>query len=204
MHVGVADHLGWAVVVAVDLDGRVVARRRVELVEPGQPVAPVHHLGGAHAMHADGPPPDDDALAAVIDRVRASAVLATGAALDALADELGRVGALALRRTPPGFPADVATMRRVPFESRADPVMYRSVLADVARARGWGVTTYDARTVQGQAAALLGLTGPEAIADMRERLGPPWSADHRMAYAAAVIAAGPGARSAASASPGRS
>ena len=122
--VAVADHLGWAVVVTATSDHRVVDRRRIELLEPGLPAAPLHHLGGAHAMHADGEPLDDTALASVIDEVRASVVRATGVALDDLVDAVGEIASLALRRSPADFPTDIATLRRVPYESRADPVMY--------------------------------------------------------------------------------
>lgn len=145
-------------------------------------------------MHRGQEALDDAALTAVVARVRASAARATGAALDALADEVGEIRSLALRRTRADFPTDVATMRRAPFESRADPVMYRSVLAEAARSRGSAVTEYDARDVAGQAAELLSMSGPEAIAAMRTLVGPPWSADHRLAYAAAVVAARPAVR----------
>jgi hypothetical protein len=37
VRVGIAHHLGWAVVVAASDDGSVADRRRIELVEPGLP-----------------------------------------------------------------------------------------------------------------------------------------------------------------------
>ena len=73
MDVGVAHHLGWAVLVTASADHEVVDRRRVELVEPGLPAAPIHHEGGAHELHRTGAPLDDEALAALVARVRASA-----------------------------------------------------------------------------------------------------------------------------------
>ena len=75
MRVGIADHLGWAVVVTASADHAVVDRRRIELVEPGTPVMPVHH---------DGQALDDDGMAALIESVRASAEHATTRALDEL------------------------------------------------------------------------------------------------------------------------
>lgn len=41
--VGVSDHGGWAVLVTVAGDGRLLDRRRVELVDTGLPKLPYHH-----------------------------------------------------------------------------------------------------------------------------------------------------------------
>jgi hypothetical protein len=93
-----------------------------------------------------------------------------------------------LRAWPADFPEDIAVQRRVPYESRADSVMYCKVLAELARERGWVVRAYDAKTVEGEATRILGeranvFRGPRAT------LGPPWSKDHRMALAATIVAA---------------
>ena len=175
MHVGVADHLGWAVVVTASADGRVADRRRIELVEDGVHPMPVHH--GGEGL-------DDAELDALVADVRASARRATAAALARLADDMDEpVATLSLRTWPADFPTDVAVLRRPPLEARADAVMYRQVLAEVASTRGWAVRTYDARTVCEVAADLV-LRAP------RGALGPPWAKDHRVAYAAALAAAG--------------
>jgi hypothetical protein len=169
MRLGIADHLGWAV--AVVADGReVVERRRIALVEEGLPAAPVHHVGGPWEEHRDGPPLDDAALAALVARVRESARRTTAAELDALPP----VTSISLRAWPPDFPREVATIRRVPYESRADAVMYRQVLAELAAGRGWAVHLYEARAVATLAATL---DGPG---------GPPWTKDHRTALAATL------------------
>ena len=60
MRLGLAHHFGWATAVTADDDHAVIDRRRIELIEPGLPAAPIHHLGGPHEMHLDGPPLDDD------------------------------------------------------------------------------------------------------------------------------------------------
>lgn len=189
MRAGVAHHLGWAVVVAADEAHEVVDRRRIELVEPGLPVAPVHHEGGPHDLHRRGGPLDDAELAALVAEVRASAARATAAALDDLAAALPRpVVSLSLRDWPDGFPEDVAALRRPPHESRADSVMYLRVLAEAARVRGWAVHRYDARRVEAEAAPLLGDRAHEVLHGPRARLGPPWTKDHRTALAATVVA----------------
>jgi len=40
---GIAHHLGWAVAVTASAGHEVVDRRRIELIEPGLPAAPVEH-----------------------------------------------------------------------------------------------------------------------------------------------------------------
>ena len=191
LRVGIAHHLGWAVAVTASDDHAVVDRRRVELLEPGLPTAPIHHEGGPHALHRRAEPLDDDALAALVAEVRASATRATQLALDELGSARPEpIVSLSLRAWPDDFPTDVAVQRRVPYESQADSIMYRRVLADLARARGWEVHLYDARHVEDEAARLLGERAHEVLHGPRATLGPPWSKDHRMALAATVVAAG--------------
>jgi hypothetical protein len=180
MRVGVAHHFGWAVAVTSDAAHRVVDRRRIALVEPGVAAAPIH---------SDGKDLADDALAALVAQVRRSAVRATAASLDELAAAVGEpIASLSLRAWPPDFPDDLATLRRVPYEARADSVMYRQVLDDAARARGWAVHLFEARDVEARAAAVLGERAAEVLDGPRRTLGPPWTKDHRMALAATVLA----------------
>ncbi|MET0324791.1 MAG: hypothetical protein ABW219_06160 [Ilumatobacteraceae bacterium] len=192
MRLGIAHHLGWAVAVTATADHEVVDRRRIELVEPGLPAAPIHHEGGPHLLHRSGPPLDDAALAALVAEVRAAARRATSAALDELASSVpGPVESMCLRAWPADFPEDIAVLRRVPFESRADSVMYRQVLAEVAGDRGWAVDLYDAKDVEDRATRILGARADAVLHGPRARLGPPWSKDHRMALAATVVAGAP-------------
>ena len=57
------------------------------------------------------------------------------------------VVSISLRTWPPDFPDDIVVQRRAPYEARADPIMYRRILAELARARGWDVHVYDAKNV---------------------------------------------------------
>ena len=180
MRLGIAHHFGWAVAVTASADHRVADRRRLELLEPGTPTAPIHH---------DGKPLDDAAAAMLVAEVRASAARATAAALDELEGALPQtIASMSLRAWPSDFPTDIATQRRVPYEARADSVMYRQVLADLARARGWEVHLFDGQTVEGEAAVILGRRADEVLHGPRTALGPPWTRDHRMALAATVVA----------------
>ncbi|ADP81509.1 hypothetical protein [Pseudofrankia inefficax] len=188
MRLGIAHHYGWAVAVTATTDHTVVDRRRIELIEPGLPAAPVHHEGGPHVLHQRAEPLDDGALAALVANVRASVVRATAGALDELAAALSEpIGSLSLRSWPADFPADLAVQRRVPYESRADSVMYLQVLAGLALDRGWAVHQYNATTVEREAARLLGERAEKVLYGPRASLGPPWSKDHRTALAATVV-----------------
>ena len=189
MRLGVAHHLGWAVAVAASTDHVVHDRRRIELVDPGLPAAPVHHLGGPHALHRPAAPVDDEELASLVARVRASAMRASTVALDELAADVATpIVSLSIAAWPPEFPEDVAVQRRVPYESRADSVMYRQVLVDAAERRGWAVHLYEPKSVESAAAQLLGARAHDVLHGPRRALGPPWSKDHRMALAATVLA----------------
>lgn len=190
MRLGIAHHLGWAVVVTASADHEVVDRRRIELIEDGLPAAPVHHVGGPHVLHRSGEPLDDDALAALVADARASARRTASAELDDLAGAVpAPIVSMSLRAWPADFPDDVAVLRRVPYESQADSVMYRQVLAELAGERGWAVHLYDAGRVEAEAAAMLGARADDVLRGPRRRLGPPWSKDHRLALAATILAA---------------
>jgi len=84
MRLGISHHYGWAVAVTASAAFSVVDRRKIELIEPGVPTAPIHHEGGPYLLHRSAEPLDDSALAVVVAEVRASVVRATSAALDEL------------------------------------------------------------------------------------------------------------------------
>jgi hypothetical protein len=178
---GIADHLGWAVAVTASADHAVVDRRRIELVEPGLTPAPIHYESARL---------DVEATAALVTRVRTAVIRASSAALDDLAGALpDPIVSISLRVWPPDFPDDIAVQRRAPYEARADAVMYRQVLAEVAHARGWEVHLYDAKAVEAQVARRLGERADEVLRGPRDRLGAPWARDHRIALAATIMAA---------------
>src|SRR4051812_25483592 len=174
MRVGIFDHFGWAVALTATRDGGVVDRRRIELVEDGLTRAPVHYDAAAL---------DDDALTALIAEVRASIERCATAAFDELDRAVPGIASIALRTWPDDFPTDLTTLRRAPYEARADAVMYRQELARVAEERGWTVRRYDAK-------AVLTEVPDDVLRAPHERLGPPWTKDHRIALAATIVAGG--------------
>jgi hypothetical protein len=180
LRVGIADHFGWAIAVAASETHEVVDRRRIELVEPGVTQAPIHY----ESKHLDVA-----ATTALVAEARASISRATSAAFDQLEASLpDRVVSISLRTVPVDFPTDIEVLRRTPWEARADAVMYRQVIAELARARGWAVHFYDAKSVLAEAAAILGDRTHDVIDGPRAALGPPWTKDHRVALAATVVA----------------
>jgi hypothetical protein len=180
MRVGVAHHFGWAVAVTASADHSVVDRRRIELIEAGMPTAPIHH---------EGKPLDDAATAVLVAKVHASAMRATAAALTELESALPEpVVSMSLRAWPLDFPDEIAIQRRAPYEAQADSIMYRQVLAEIARARGWDVHLYDAKIVERQAVCILAEQADEVLHGPRATLGPPWAKDHRIALAATIVA----------------
>jgi hypothetical protein len=188
LRLGIAHHLGWAVAVTASDDHVVVDRRRIELIEPGLPAAPVHHVGGPHALHRQDPPLHDDELAALVAKVRASARRTTDDAFAGLSRTLpAPIVSLSLRAWPEDFPAAIATQRRVPYESRADSVMYLQVMAELGRARGWAVHRYEAKDIEEEAAAVLGGQAERVLHGPRAALGAPWAKDHRQALAATIV-----------------
>jgi hypothetical protein len=181
VRVGIADHLGWAIAVTASAEHEVVDRRRIALIEPGLSAAPIHYESRRL---------DVAATAALVAQVRASAVRATSAALDEIAAALpAPVVSISLRDWPSGFPEDIATQRRAPYEARADAIMYRQVLSELAHARDWEVHLYDAKDVVDQAVGVLAKRADEVLRGPRAALGPPWAKDHRVALAATVVAA---------------
>src|ERR687896_328778 len=119
----------------------------------------------AAPIHYESRRLDVAATAALVARVRASVDRACSAALD-----------------------DLARALPAPYEARADAIMYRHLLAELAHARGWEVHCYDAKHVEAKAADLLGNRADEVLRGPRATLGPPWTKDHRVALAATVVA----------------
>jgi len=181
MRVGIADHLGWAVAVTASADHEVVDRRRIELIDPDISAAPIHYDRGRL---------DDAAAAELVARARASIAKTAAAAFDELAAALPKpIVSISLRTWPSNFPDDIAVQRRTPYEARADAIMYRQELAEIAHARDWRAHFYVAKDVVGQAVAILGDRADDVLDGPRARLGPPWTKDHRTALAATIVAA---------------
>ena len=180
--IGVSDHGGWAVLVTVAGDGTFLDRRRVELVDEGLPKIP-HHSEGQGL-------PLDEAVA-LVERVRVSAEQQSARVLDAVARTVpGRILGVALRECPVLPPTIAERIKDYRAQNVADWVMYRQALAAAAEARGWAVFWYNPRKVFDAASKALRTEDLDAwFLQLRKSLGPPWSKDHKLAMAAAIVAA---------------
>jgi hypothetical protein len=179
--IGVSDHGGWAVLVTVARDGTLLDRRRVELVDEGLPKIPHHSEGQGLPL---------DKAVALVERVRVSAERQAVLALDAVAMAVPRILGVALRKCPPLPPTIAERIKDYRAQNVADWVMYRKALASAAEARGWPVHWYDAKSVSGAASRALRVKSFDAhFLQLRKAVGPPWNNDHKLAMAAAIVAA---------------
>ena len=179
--IGVSDHGGWAVLVTVARDGTLLDRRRVELVDEGVPKLP-HHSDGQRL-------PLDEAVE-LVERVRVSAERHAVLALDAVATAVPRILGIALRTCPPLPPTIAERIKDYRAHNVADWVMYRKALAFAAEARACPVHWYDAKKVFDAASQALGVGNLDAhFLQLRRAVGPPWNKDHKLAMAAAIVAA---------------
>jgi hypothetical protein len=181
---GVSDHGGWAVLVTAARDGSLLDRRRVELVDDNLPAIPHHH-------EAQLLPPDE--AVALVERVRASAERHAVVALDAVATAVPHIRGIALRDYQPLPPTIAERLKDYRARNVADWVMYRKALAAAAEARGWPVYLYDAKKVLAAASKALRVANFDVyFLKMRNAVGPPWNYDHKLAMAAAIVAANGG------------
>ena len=183
--IGISDHGGWAVLVTAAADGRLLDRRRVELVDEGLPKIPHHSEGQSLPL---------DQAVELVERVRVSAERHAKLGLDAVAATLPervRVLGVALRECPRWLPPTIAErIKDYRAQNVADWVMYRKALAGAAEARGWAVHWYDAKKVFDAASEALGIEDLDAhFLELRRSIGPPWGKDHKVAMAAAIVAA---------------
>ena len=180
--IGVSDHGGWAVLVTVAGDGTLLDRRRIELVDEDLPKIPHHTEGQALPL---------DEAVALVERVQVSAERHAKLGLDAVAMTVpGRIRGVALRQCPALPPTIAERIKDYRAQNNADWVMYRRALAAAAESRGWAIHWYDAKKVLDAASHALRIADLDAyFLQLRKTIGQPWSMDHKLAMAAAIVAA---------------
>ena len=190
---GVADHTGWAHVVCVSAHDRrpfVVARRRMALIDRRLPTQPYEH--DTMAMRSDE-------AQELVARVRKSIKTATDVALQRLVEVLSRehpVTALTIREPPFGkLPATVAAVHAsYQLQCSADGMLYHLAICAAAKRLGLDVQLCRRGDEMDLAAAALDVS-PEAVEEFvsgaGRPIGPPWTVEHRRAYAAALAALAP-------------
>jgi hypothetical protein len=185
--VGVADHSGWAIFISaavVNGEPAVVDRRRVTLIEKGVPNQPYHHETLALT---------DVEAEQLLREVRRSIAACTTLAFDRLSADLSpryRVSSITIRQpTLAQLPATVGEVHRSHALYRADGMLYHSAICTAARQRDWTVAFHRRGEELAMAAEALHAGTDEVerfLSDLGQTLGPPWTAEHRHAFAAAI------------------
>ena len=187
----VAEHAGWAHVLCVGERGNVptvLSRRRVALIDPGLPTQPYHHEATAMT---------DDEANALIARVRRSIERCATDALQRLVTELApqAIIALAIRRPPFDELPDTYTPVRESYRlmCAADGMLYQLAICRAARQLQLDVQMCRRGEERSLAAEQLGVTvdrADEFVSHSGRPSGPPWTEEHRRAYAAGIAVLG--------------
>jgi hypothetical protein len=192
--VGVVEHGNSAILITIGSDRQLLDRRRIDLTH-GLPTHPYHHEGSwAIGRYINSPwarkisLPDAIAL---VERVRDAAAHGARESLEALAaavtQPIARIAIRVCHAIPPTIEERIRDTRAA---SMADSIMYREALACAAEARGWFVHWYNRDHVFRDAAAALGTDDIDVfLRAMGQAVGPPWQAMHKLAAAAALVAA---------------
>jgi hypothetical protein len=194
--VSVAEHAGWAHVICVAASGLVpvvIARRRVTLIDPGLPKMPYEHESVGMK---------EDEANALIARVRRSIAARTTLALQRVVTELSptyAAVALAIREPPfPELPGTVPAVRQsYRLQCAADGMLYQLAICHAARQLGLEVQLCRRGDETARAAQSLSVTPGEVeefVTGSGRPAGPPWTQEHRRAYAAGIAALAPHAR----------
>lgn len=183
--IGFRLHTGWAVLVAVAADGealRVLRRCRVELLPPGLERFVYHRA-------AELPLPDAQRL---IESVRHAAEDNARTTLRDALTNLKVTGAC----IPTGsgsVPDDLAAVLRSHARIHAaEGALYASVIASACGRLGIPFLTVRERDIWSRASAAARMPEADlkaAIDAFRKALGPPWTLDHKIAMAAALVQA---------------
>ena len=188
----VAEHAGWAHVVCVGERNNVptvLGRRRVTLIDPDLPTQPYHHEATALT---------DDEANALIARVRRSIERCATDALQRLVTELAptqAIIALAIRRPPYDELPETYTPVRESYRlmCAADGMLYQLAICRAARQLELDVQMCRRGQERSLAAKQLGVTvdrADEFVSRSGRPSGPPWTEEHRRAYAAGISALG--------------
>ena len=125
---GVAHHNGWAILVTATLEGNLVDRRRVELVDEELPCMPYHCEGQGLPINK---------AVRLVEKVEASANLYAKKCLEKLSASIpNKIIGIALRKFNPLPETVKERIQNYQAMCVADSVMYRDALAKAARREG--------------------------------------------------------------------
>jgi len=163
----------------------VVDRRRVPLIEEGVPSQPYHHETLALR---------DDEAERLLRNVEGSIAACTTLAFEHLAADLSpqyRVSSISIREPPlDRLPATVKEVHASYHTlCRADGMLYHAAICTTARQQGWAVAFHRRGEELANAAQALRSSTHEVerfVSDLKHTLKPPWTAEHRHAFTAAI------------------
>ena len=191
---GFSVHTGWAAMVAVARTGSSIAvldRRRVEML----PVPNTPRYEPPFVYHAAQELPlaaAEQLVRATEQRARSGAVDAIGAAIEGIrAAGHTVVGASVItgKKAPPA--SLEAILRSHAAIHAAEGALYRSVIRGASEELHLSVLQVPGDELVQRAALTLGLSAakvPDLMARFGRELGPPWTADHKAATLAALLA----------------
>ena len=175
-------HTGWATLVAVAADGplRVLYRCRVELLPPGA-IRFVYHQA------AELPTADAERLIESVRRISEDTARPNvGSAL-----EKWKVRRACIVTAPAALPNDLSiTLRSHARIHAAEGALYAKVVEDACVHLGIPVLTVHEREVWSRHPKAPEWSAAELEGQdrrCRKALGPPWTADHKIAAAAALV-----------------
>ena len=185
---GLAPHTGWAIAVVVGGDvhaPQVLHRERIELVPDGVERFAYHLVQDWPLEKAERHLAETDAA---VERQAKQVV----AELAEQAATHGRLVGVGIVGQPHELPEDLAAILAKHMLLHAgEGELYLSALVDAASAAALPVTLAPPKKTVEQVAGLLG-TAPgllvERLGAVRKELGSPWTADHKAASAAALLA----------------
>ena len=184
--IGIADHSGWAVLVAVGGDAaapQLILRRRLRLVDERLP-RQVYH-----AVAEQGRP------RSLIPEVLASAAAESERELSEAIQQLHAEGHEARGIAIAGRPDPPPPLERILASHAllhgAEGQLYRDALAEVATGLGLHVRRFIGRELGLLASTTIGLEAPTIesyVAATGKAAGPPWTVDQKRAATAAWLA----------------
>lgn len=181
--IGFRLHTGWAMMVAVSADGkglRVLHRCRVELLPPGL---------GRFVYHEAAELPLPDAQKLIESVRRAAEETAKRAMRTAIANLKVTVACIATGSA--SVPDDlVAVFRSHARIHAAEGALYAGAIVSACNHFGIPLIRVRERDVWNRASVSVGMSEAalkSAIEAVRKALGPPWTADHKIATAAALV-----------------
>jgi len=104
-----------------------------------------------------------------------------------------RIASITIRQPPlERLPATVREAHDSYYvQCRADGMLYHAAICAAARQRDWTVMLHRRGEELGNAARALKIGARDVdrlMSDLKKTLGPPWTAEHRNAFAAAIVA----------------